>query len=76
MPANSAQHGRTLCPIPHSPDVRRKLYQVDGVGTTNDYNGWDRFGRMTQDKWYDYTSSPTTLDRRSYGSDAAGNRIW
>jgi RHS repeat-associated protein len=52
------------------------MYQVDGVGTTNDYNGFDRFGRMTQDKWYDYTSTPTTLDRRNYGYDDAGNRKW
>ena len=39
------------------------------------YLGWDRFGRVKDNYWYDYGST-TDVDRIKYGYDRAGNRIW
>jgi RHS repeat-associated protein len=56
------------------PDVRRRMFAVDSAGT-NDYNGWDRFGRTVRHQWQDYTSTVVTRDRFDYENDYAGNRV-
>jgi RHS repeat-associated protein len=56
------------------PDVRRRMFGVDSAGT-NDYNGWDRFGRTVRHQWQDYTSTVVTRDRFDYENDYAGNRV-
>ncbi len=42
-------------------------------GTWGTYAGWDRFGRVVDQKWH---RSGTVLDRHGYGYDAASNRTW
>jgi RHS repeat-associated protein len=56
------------------PDVRRQMFGIDSAGT-NDYNGWDRFGRTVKHQWQNYTSTPVTRDRFDYAYDYAGNRL-
>ena len=60
------------------PDIK---YTLVGTAGGNDpdtgdiYLGWDRFGRVKDNYWYDYGSA-TDVDRIKYGYDRAGNRIW
>ena len=60
------------------PDVK---YTLVGTAGGNDpdtgdiYLGWDRFGRVKDNYWYDYGSA-TDVGRIKYGYDRAGNRIW
>jgi RHS repeat-associated protein len=56
------------------PDVIRRMFNVGGAGT-NVYNGYDRFGRITKNYWYDYTSGDVQLDNIDYAYDAASNRL-
>ncbi len=44
-------------------------------GTSGEYQGFDRFGRIVDHLWRDYGSS-ADADRFLYGYDRAGNRIW
>ena len=54
------------------PDLRYDL----AMGTGNDpYDGFDRFGRIVDSRWYDYGSS-ADVDRILYGYDRANNRSY
>lgn len=60
------------------PDVKWTLADLSGSNdpdTGDIYSGLDRFGRVKDNRWYDYGSS-TDVDRIKYGYDRAGNRIW
>ena len=52
------------------PDVR-----LDLIGSSHSYSGFDRFGRVVDQKWYDYGSS-SDVDRYKYGYDRASNRLY
>ncbi|RCS42266.1 hypothetical protein DTL42_19540 [Bremerella cremea] len=39
------------------------------------YSGLDRFGRVKENRWYNYRSS-ADVDRIKYGYDRASNRTW
>ena len=39
------------------------------------YTGWDRFSRLTDQRWIT-TGTGTALERTQYGYDQAGNRLW
>ena len=60
------------------PDIK---YTLVGTAGGNDpdtgdiYLGWDRFGRIKDNYWYDYGSS-TDVDRIKYGYDRVGNRTY
>jgi RHS repeat-associated protein len=56
------------------PDIRRRMFGVDGAGT-NDYNGWDQFGRPLSYVWSRYGAINGTIDRVNYSYDYAGNRL-
>ena len=51
------------------PDVKLAYYG----GSSGTYAGLDRFGRVVNQKWYDYGAS-ATRDQYTYGYDRAGNR--
>ena len=51
------------------PDVRLE-YFFDGA-----YSGWDRFGRVVDQRWYDYGAS-ADRDRFTYGYDRASSRLY
>ena len=54
------------------PDLRYDL----AMGTGDDpHDGFDRFGRVVDSRWYDYGSS-ADVDRIKYGYDRAGNRTY
>ncbi len=60
------------------PDTKWTL--VDLTGTTDPatgdiYSGLDRFGRVKDNRWFDYGSSADS-DRIKYGYDRASNLIW
>ena len=60
------------------PDIKYTLVGTAGVNdpdTGDIYLGFDRFGRVKDNYWYDYGST-TDVDRIKYGYDRAGNRIW
>jgi RHS repeat-associated protein len=54
------------------PDLRYDLAM--GAGS-DPYDGFDRFGRVVDSRWYDYGSS-ADVDRIKYGYDRAGNRTF
>ena len=51
------------------PDVRLEYY------SGGSYGGFDRFGRVVDQKWYDYGAS-SDRDRYRYGYDRASNRVY
>ena len=51
------------------PDVKLDYY------TAGTYGGFDRFGRVVDQKWYDYGAS-AERDRYTYGYDRASNRTY
>lgn len=54
------------------PDLRYDL----AMGAGDDpYDGFDRFGRIVDSRWYDYGSS-ADVDRILYGYDCASNRTY
>ncbi len=53
------------------PDVKLDYFG----GTSGTYAGVDRFGRVVDQKWYDYAAS-AVRDQYTYGYDRAGNRLW
>ena len=60
------------------PEVKWMLPSLTGSNdpdTGDIYSGLDRFGRVKDNRWYDYGSS-ADVDRIQYGYDRAGNRIW
>ena len=47
-----------------------------GTGTSgNDYDGFDRFGRVVDHRWIE-TAGGTDVGRFEYGYDRASNRVW
>jgi len=60
------------------PETNWTLADLTGTNdpdTGDIYSGLDRFGRVKDNRWYDYGSS-SDADRIKYGYDRAGNRIW
>ncbi len=60
------------------PSVKWTLVDLSGSNdpdTGDIYSGRDRFGRVKDNRWYDYGSS-TDVDRIKYGYDRVGNRTW
>ncbi|MBX3442846.1 MAG: hypothetical protein KF774_10590 [Planctomyces sp.] len=60
------------------PDVKWTLADLagsDDPDTGDIYSGFDRFGRVKDNRWRDYGSS-VDADRIRYGYDRASNRIW
>ena len=60
------------------PDIKWLLNDLSGTNdpdTGDIYSGLDRFGRVKDNRWYNYGGSADT-DRIKYGYDRAGNRIW
>ncbi|PQO40735.1 hypothetical protein [Blastopirellula marina] len=51
------------------------LSETNDPDTGDIYSGLDRFGRVKDNRWYDYGSS-VDVDRTKYGYDRASNRIW
>lgn len=60
--------------------VVRKDYPTPDVyldywgGTTGTYDGLDDFGRITAQRWIDYSGTPADVFHVKHGYDAAGNR--
>jgi len=54
------------------PDLKLDLFG----GTTGTYAGMDRFGRVVDHRWYDYTSGTVDRTRYYYGYDYNGSRQW
>ena len=44
-------------------------------GTSGDYDGLDRFGRIVDLKLTEFSGSAVDLDRRTYSYDRNGNRL-
>ena len=40
------------------------------------FTGIDIFGRIVDQKWLNYSGTPTTLDEYKYGYDLDSNRLW
>jgi len=58
------------------PDVRLDYYRNDqGSGTSGTYQGFDRFDRVVNHKWYDYGAS-AVRDQYTYAYDRASNRLY
>lgn len=60
------------------PDIKWILNDLSGTNdpdTGDIYSGFDRFGRVKDNRWYNYDGSADT-DRIKYGYGRAGNRIW
>lgn len=60
------------------PQMKWTLIDLTGSNdpeTGNIYSGFDRFGRVKDNRWYNYNSA-TDVDRIQYGYDRASNRIW
>jgi len=54
------------------PDVR-----LDYWGQTVDtYDGFDRFGRVTQQLWRSYAGAGADYDKYTYGHDRNSNRLY
>ena len=52
-------------------DIDVKLSYLDG---SDDVTGFDRFGRIAEQVWEDYSGTPTVIDEYTYTYDRAGNR--
>jgi len=60
------------------PQMKWTLIDLAGSNdpdTGDIYSGFDRFGRVKDNRWYNYNSA-TDVDRIQYGYDRASNRIW
>ncbi|WP_233216293.1 hypothetical protein [Blastopirellula marina] len=60
------------------PDTKWTLVDLSSsndADTGDIYSSLDRFGRVKDNRWYDYGSS-ADVDRIKYGYDRASNRIW
>jgi len=60
------------------PDVKYSLVNQAGANdpdTGDIYNGWDRFGRTKDCRWYDY-GHVTDIVRLQYGYDRVSDRLW
>jgi RHS repeat-associated protein len=56
-------------------DYQEADVRLDLIGTGTSYTGLDRFGRVIDQKWYDYGSS-ADVDRYKYGYDRVSNRTY
>lgn len=63
--------GRVVIQDLPQPDVKLDYFG----GTSGAYAGFDRFGRVNDQRWYSYGTSQD-VDRIKYGHDRASNRIW
>jgi RHS repeat-associated protein len=66
--------GRLVEVDSQSGQYRLRMLDIDGGGTNN-YNGFDRFGRIKDHHWYNYDAE-VDLARVKHGYDYAGNRLW
>jgi RHS repeat-associated protein len=60
------------------PSIEWTIADLSGTidpDTGDIYSGFDRFGRVKDNRWYDYGSA-VDVDRIKYGYDPAGNRIY
>jgi len=60
------------------PQMKWTLIDLTGSNdpdTGDIYSGFDRFGRVKDNRWYNYDAL-ADVDRIQYGYDRAGNRIW
>jgi RHS repeat-associated protein len=60
------------------PDIKWTMIDLAGSNdpdTGDIYSGFDRFGRVKDNRWYSYGAS-ADVDRIKYGYDRASNRIW
>ncbi|WP_156514518.1 DUF6268 family outer membrane beta-barrel protein [Planctomyces sp. SH-PL14] len=60
------------------PQVKWTLVDLDGdddPDTGDIYSGLDRFGRVKDNRWYNYDAEED-VDRLQYGYDRASNRLW
>ena len=60
------------------PETKWTLADLSGTNdpdTGDIYSGFDRFGRIKDNRWYDYGSS-ADVDRIKYGYNRAGNRTY
>ncbi|OYW22804.1 MAG: hypothetical protein B7Z55_04215, partial [Planctomycetales bacterium 12-60-4] len=60
------------------PQMKWTLVDLSGSNdpdTGDIYSGFDRFGRVNDNRWYNYNSA-SNVDRIQYGYDRAGNRLW
>jgi len=60
------------------PQVQWTLVDLTGSNdpdTGDIYSGYDRFGRIKDNRWYDYDAL-IDVDRIKYGYDRSSNRIW
>ena len=55
-------------------DYQEADVKLDYTGTSNSFSGFDRFGRIVDQVWEQYGSSPSVLDEYTYTYDRAGNR--
>ena len=55
-------------------DYRQPDVKLDYTGTSNSFSGFDRFGRIVDQVWKQYGSSPSVLDEYTYTYDRSGNR--
>ena len=55
-------------------DYQQPEVKLDYTGTANSFSGFDRFGRIVDQVWEQYGSSPSVLDEYTYTYDRAGNR--
>lgn len=55
------------------PDIKLDLWG----GTVGQYDGLDRFGRVVDHRWIDYSANPDAdVSRIQYGYDRNSNRLW
>jgi len=69
----------TVVEVDHpQPQIRFTLIDLSGGDdpeTGDIYSGFDRIGRIKDNRWHN-SSSNTNADRILYGYDRAGNRLW
>jgi hypothetical protein len=58
-------------------DYAQSQVKLDYVGTSpSALSGFDRFGRVADQLWANYGTSPDTLADLGYGYDPSGNRLY
>ncbi|WP_237722460.1 RHS repeat-associated core domain-containing protein [Singulisphaera acidiphila] len=69
----------TVVEVDHpQPQIQFTLIDLSGGNdpdTGDIYSGFDRFGRIKDNRWYNY-GTDADADRIHYGYDRAGNRLW
>lgn len=72
--------GRGMFVVTNDTEPQAKWTLVDLAGaddpdTGDIYGGLDRFGRIKDNRWYNYDAE-VDIDRLQYGYDRASNRLW